>query len=397
VKEKGPRMASPGRRIFPARSADPSETWQVDAAPLPVWLPSESGTPSRAWVAVCASVESGRSESSDPGPREKLTALIEEVLSRAGWRWRAHPARIQVNDVALAGVVERLAEPYGVTVEVRDDLPAVRRVMKEVVAATSYDDDRPGALTGEGVTVERLAAFARAAVAIHAAPCWRWLGREDLVRIEAPEVEEALRCFSMTRRAPPWASEILFFPDAKAFNGFLTGDFDEAAEQGLWTVSFETLEDAPPEDLEIWDRHGLPWIDGRICPVVSLLGFHRADRPDSRRLAFIEGLLTALAFTSRGELDSGRWEKWVETSDGPVRYVLSVADLKGVREDRVSQPAFQWKPVEMAPEALLAKLTALACQAGEDPNAFVLAGEALDRQLDRWNQQKRKKRKKRRR
>jgi hypothetical protein len=280
-------------------------------------------------------------------------------------------------------------------VEVRDDLPAAGRVMKEVSAATSYDDDRPGALTGEGVTVERLAAFARAAVAIHAAPCWRWLGREDMIRIEAPEVEEALRCFSMTRRTPPWASEILFFPEAKAFKSFLTGDFDEAAEQGLWTVSFETLEDAPPEDLEIWDRHGLPWIDGAICPVVSLLGFRRADRPDSRRLAFIEGLLAALAFTSKGELDSGRWEKWVETADGPVRYVLSVAEHQGAREDRVAQPAFKWKAVEMAPEEFLAKLTALACQAGEDPNAFVLAGEALDRQLDRW--ERRKKRRKRRR
>lgn len=388
-------MANPGRRVFPARTTNPSETWQVDAAPLQMWLPTGSGTPSRAWVAVCASVESGRSESSDPAPREKLSAMIEEVLSRSGWRWRAHPARIQVSDIALAGVVERLAEPYGVTVEVRDDLPVAGRVMKEVVAESSYNDDRPGALTGQGVTVERLAAFARAAVAVHGAPCWRWLGREDLVRIEAPEVEEDLRYFNITRRAPPWASEILFFPSAKDFEGFLTGDFDEAAGKGLWTVSFETVEDAPPEDLEIWDRHGLPWIDGQICPSVSLLGLHQAARPDSRRLAFVEGLLRALALTSRGELDSGRWEKWVETADGPARYVLSLAEHQAAREDRVARPAFKWQAVEMSPEELLAKLTALTRQAEEDPNAFVLSGEALDRQLDRFN--RRKKRRKRRR
>ena len=68
-------MANPGRRMFPARSTHPSETWQVDAAPLQMWLPAENGgRPSRAWVAVCASVESGRSEASDPAPREKLAA-----------------------------------------------------------------------------------------------------------------------------------------------------------------------------------------------------------------------------------------------------------------------------------------------------------------------------------
>ena len=85
----------------------------------------------------------------------------------------------------------------------------------------------------------------------------------------------------------------------------------------------------------------------------------------------------------------------METADGPVRYVLSLTEHQDAREDRVSQPAFQWKSVEMAPEELLAKLTALTHQAAEDPNAFFLSGEALDRQLDRWD--RRKKRRKRRR
>jgi hypothetical protein len=388
-------VVNPGRRMFPARSVDPSETWQVDAAPLPRWLPSESGIPSRAWVVVCASVESGRSESSDPGPREKLAAMVAEVLSRAGWRWRAHPARIQVSDIALAGLVERLAQPQGVAVEVRDDLPAAGRVMKEAVAALSYDDDRPGALTGEGVTVERLAAFARAAAAFHDAPCWRWLGREDRIEVESPRTEEAFRCFNMTRRPPPFASELLFFSSPRAFDDFLAGDFEDAAENGLWTVSFETLEDAPPEDLEVWDRHGLPWIDGELCPVAALLGFQRSDRPNSRQLAFLEGLMTALRFTSLREVESSRWEKWVETSDGPLRYVLSLEEREGGREEQVPHPAFQWQAVELPPGDLLTRFNELARQAGEDPNAFFLSGEALERQLDRWNRRKKRRRRRR--
>ena len=388
-------MVKPSRRMFPARSVDPSETWQVDAAPLQIWLPVEGGAPSRAWVVVCASVESGRSEASDPGPREKLAAMIEEVLSRAGWRWRAQPARIQVSDVALAGVVERLAEPHGVKVEMRDDLPVAGRVMKEAVEALSYDDARPGALTGEGVTVERLAAFARAAAAFYEAPCWRWLGREDMLQVEAPEVEEAFRCFNMTRRPPPFASEVLFYPSPRAFGSFLSGDFDEAAERGLWTVSFETVEDAPPDDLEVWERHGLPWIEGGLYPVVALLGFQRSDRPDSRQLAFLEGLLTALRFTSLREVESGRWEKWVETSDGPVRYVLSVERPEETREEQVPHPAFQWQAGELSPEEFLTRFDELSRQAGEDPNAFFLAGEALERQLDRWTRRKKRRRRRR--
>lgn len=391
-------MANPGRRMFPARSTNPSETWQVDAAPLQMWLPAENGgRPSRAWVAVCASVESGRSEASDPAPREKLAAMVEEALSRAGWRWRAQPARIQVTDVALAGVVERLAEPQGIAVEVKDDVSVAGRVMREVAANFILGDDRAGALTGQGVTIERLAAFAWAAVEMHEAPCWSWLGRGDLIQVESPETEEALRCFTLTRRKPPWASEILFFPGAKAFEEFLTGNFDDAAEMGLWTVSFETLEDAPPEDLEAWDRHGLPWIDGQLCPVPALLGFNRADRPDSRQLAFFEGLMTALAYTSREELDSGRWEKWVESADGPVRYELSLAAHVDLEEDRVSSSAFKWQEVELAPQEFIARFNELTRQVVEDPNAFFLSGEALDRQLGRWNREKKKKRKKRRR
>jgi hypothetical protein len=58
----------------------------------------------------------------------------------------------------------------------------------------------PGLLTGNGVTLAQVEAFARAAVSFFEAISWRLLSGGDLVHIEASEeVEPVLRCVVIRR------------------------------------------------------------------------------------------------------------------------------------------------------------------------------------------------------
>ena len=44
-------------------------------------------------------------------------------------------------------------------------------------------------------------------------------------------------------------------------------------------------------------------------------------------LAFLEGMLWAIAGAAEAEFDSGRWQKTVHTYDGPATFTLSLPDL----------------------------------------------------------------------
>jgi tetratricopeptide (TPR) repeat protein len=354
-------MAEPNPRIFPALASRPFETWQVGAVRLPVWFPRQDGDPFRAWVACCLNLDSGTVMSSEPGTEEEISSMLENAISRAGKAWRSRPARVQVADAAWAGVLEGLLSPHGVAIEVRPEPPELGRVLANLQRHMALEDSRPGPLTGAGVTLERLAAFARAAAGFLEATGWRHLNEEDRVRIEAPDVEADLRCFTLThggRSAPelsffPGPGEL--FPDpgnlpSAAEEDYEDDDYDEEDdfldEEEGWTVELLKPWQAPPEDVDLWERHGLPWAGDGFIPVAGLWEDGRFYRPDHQRLALFEGLFAALAAVAEGDLDTGPWETRVSTAEGPVRFALSLPDLLVPVEEAPTFPLFTWRVLE---------------------------------------------------
>jgi tetratricopeptide (TPR) repeat protein len=345
-------MAEPGRQIFPVLSSQPFETWQIEVVPLPVWLPPEGiGTPSRACMVTCLSVDSEKSLGSGIGRADEIPSVLTDLLSRAGREWHAQPARVQVADAALAGILEGILAPQGIRIETLAELPDIRELTGLFIGQMPQDV-RPGPLTGPSVTVERLRGFAKAAAEFYDAPCWRLLTGDDLIRVEAPEVEDGLRFLSMNRPGGRSLAGLLFFLDGinlEALEGEVTRVLSEAG--GLWTVLFEPCWRAPSADMEIWDRHGFPWTGEGRCPVSYFLGTEGIERPDGRQLAFFEGLLAALAATTEEDLDSGRWTKQVSTASGPVRFVLSLPGLlepepEEAAVDRPLEPSLIWRFME---------------------------------------------------
>lgn len=367
-------MVEPGRQIFPAAARESFEAWEVAAVPLPLWLPVE-GRRARAWLAVCLDVEEDRTLASEPGEESEIPRMLEQVLARASRKWRARPSRVRVADVELARIVEGLLGGQEVPVEV-GRLLVLTDYSNALVADLVPPDPRPSPLTGAGVTVARLKSFARAAADFYASPCWRHLSNEDLIQVEAPEVEEGLRYLSVHYQTLPQQASRLsglwFFPNLEMFDLMMEGDVEGlvSGPWGFWTLGFDRPWTAPPEDIDLWERHDLPWSGGDRCPVACFTESGRLERPDARQLAFLEGVLAALAATSEEDLDTGRWEKQVSTAEGSVRFVLSLPE--------VLEPLEGEEDEEDTPQQKAMDLVATAHHLARGRRAVLLARQALE-------------------
>jgi len=349
------------------RTERPFETWQVGAARLPLWMIRDDGEVCQAWMGLCVRQGSETFLVSEPGPEETVPELLKSVVSAALKRWRARPRRVQVPDPVWVPALESVLAPRGVAVEVESDLPLLREGLETLPRRVAPDDPRPGALSGDGVTPDRLAALARAAARFMAASGWRHLNEDDLVRIEAPSPETGQRFFTLSHAGERSAPDLTFFPDAEAFEELYAeddwDDFDdfelddsdfldpgededgfefEAAgdfgDEGVWRVALLPPWGAPAADVELWQAHGLPWTGEGFLPVATLTKDVDVQRPDRRQVAFFEGLFAALAATTEEDLDAGRWEKEVSTAEGEARFVLSLPAILEPSRDPSSEP-----------------------------------------------------------
>ncbi len=183
----------------------------------------------------------------------------------------------------------------------------------------------PGSLSGEGVTIEQVASFAEAAVLFMAAEPWRHLEDDEPIRVESPiEVPEVQFASVMGQAGHSYG--LLFHHDIRFFLELGEEPLLEVAREGFWSIGFDSADETPPEDLDLWERHGLPLAHEDAYPIAVYLGGTMPEirRPGARILGLFEGILRALAETTEDEMDSGRWEKEAVTHNGPLRLVLSL-------------------------------------------------------------------------
>lgn len=272
-------------------------------------------------------------------------------MAQTARAWRLRPERIEVTDARLAEDLRGFLSGEKVAVELRSDLPELRAVEEE--RARSFRRILPpAALDTPGVTVERLAAFAGAAARFARAAPWRHLDLDDILVLEAAGLPPELREVQILG-SPDSAAGLLFYPqepgeepeglELEASPDWEDeedeGDEDEdwdldtwedddwSEEEGLWKVSLLPPSDLPPEDVELWLEHGLPLARSDAYPLALRRIDESTERPDARHLRWFEVVLDALASTTEEEMDAGRWEKEVVTSDGPVRLGLSLPDV----------------------------------------------------------------------
>lgn len=307
----------------------PATVWQVAVVRLPVWVRGEDEEVFRPEAALCIDVKEDLVEGTEPEPAGAVAAakLVRMVLVRAVRSWGYVPDTLAIADPALSAGLRKELAGTGVSVAVEPELEALERVLTVMAEAFAEGRVLPGILSGEGVTVEGVAAFARAARRFQEAAPWRFLSNEDLIRVEAPEMEAGLRDVVVMGEGG-MQHGLMFFSSPGQFEAVERGEPGvraEMIEEGVWSVNLENPEEAVPADLDVWERHDLP-MAGDLLPVPARLG-RSLERPDARILAFFEGLLSALAESTEEEIDSGRWEKEVETARGPLRFRLALPDL----------------------------------------------------------------------
>ena len=200
----------------------------------------------------------------------------------------------------------------------------------------------PGLLEGEGMSVDRVRAFAQAAQEFYEAAPWKELTGDDLIEIQNPDPCAGMAYAVVLGNSGParglgfYSEEDQFWDQQKVP---LPGEGDAEEPGPLWVLSFEEHGGIYAEDLHLWKEHDLPLADADAYPLVEQVTEEgRTLRPDAGRTAFLEGLLRALAASSPEELDAGEWAKEVETFDGPVTYELA---LPLMTRESVGREVFQ--------------------------------------------------------
>jgi tetratricopeptide (TPR) repeat protein len=313
------------------------EVWQGGGALLPFFVEGSGHEPERQAAIVWANlatddvllVSATVAESADPGLA--LEAFLDLGLKSRKVR-EGRPARIEVRDAALGAFIKDALGDDELEVAV---IPALARIDAEVARIVDGESGGvgqasrlpavhlPGALDAPGVDVDRLRAFAEAARDCRAREIWYDIGDDDLVLVEEPIAPDGMAGFvaSVSGGAPA----IEFYSSREEFDE--VGQASRLSDD-LWRVEFVHLHELPIRDVSPWADMGLPVGAHDGYPVVlKSIDEDTFVRPDAARLAFVEGLLRVLGDTTEAEIDSGRWSRTVQTSDGAVTCRLSMPSL----------------------------------------------------------------------
>jgi tetratricopeptide (TPR) repeat protein len=314
---------------LPRRS---TETWQGGLVRMPVWIDEEGGgAPHRPWGGVWVSLESGM-VGMQMGAGPDWTVALEAMLDLGLKFTRTRPARLEVTDAALgARIVEALGDRE-LSVSVVADLPDAAARVREFAESAREAPLPPDALGGQGVTVERMRAFAEAARDFHATAPWRLLSDADLIHVEAPPAGPGLGYLSVLGAAGQ-AFGLGFFPSVADFEAMQQDpdphpDPEVFVAGGRWSLFYGPRWEMPFGDVDLWEDHGLPVATDVAYPVAIWFGPDgQMRRPDADEVAYLEAILRALAASTEAEIDGGRWTRTVSTFDGPCPVTLAIPEL----------------------------------------------------------------------
>jgi len=308
------------------------EIWQGGLVRLPGWVKEEGCNPYRPWISGWVSTRTKLVHMSEPAKDKDLERVLVSLVDfacnpeLAGYR----PTGVDVRDGRVADYLrERLAEA-GITVEQRKTLYTWDRILEKLLEESDSESPLfPRALDAKGVTVEAMRGFAEAACEFYRAEPWRHLKAEDLIEIESPFVDATLRYASLLdHRSIGYG--LGFYGFREQFDE-IVGDAEldtTVTWDKCWVLFFGSIVDLPLGDADLWQDHDLAVAKPEAYPL--LMCCHRSGmctRPGPDVLAFVEGLLRAIARTTEEQMDAGRWEQEVATCEGGMTFKLALPDL----------------------------------------------------------------------
>jgi tetratricopeptide (TPR) repeat protein len=307
----------------------PDEIWQGGIFDVPFSMEDSRGKVLQSRVPVWVSTATGLVSQPCPvGPdddpmRIALDSLLDFALREEGV---GRPAAVEVNDPGLAAYLQEHLPGAGIRIECVPALAEMQKSMNDMAEELARQPELPGALDAKGVTVERMRAFAEAAAAFYAARPWEQLTDEDLIRVEQPKAPAELGYFSVLG-AGEQTLGLGFFRSVEQFEEMQSAEHpgEFLAHHSICSLTFGPIMELPFADADLWERHKLPVEAPDAYPCAMCHGPKTGiSRPTAKKLAFLEGLLQAVALATEEQLDAGRWATTVSTFDGPKKYRLAL-------------------------------------------------------------------------
>ena len=332
-------LASERLRRLPQHASD---VFELAIIRMPGWVVPEGEEPFRPLLGIACSRELDQIGEHLIDPREAnaqpLLNAIAKLAVVAGVGHR--PASVAVRDPALLAELEAQLAPLGIPVTLAAALPQVDSIAADLARSVQGGSARKGYLDGEGVTLERVRAFADAAAAFHRAALWCHSGRlrPGACRVRCPGARVVL----LRRTGRRWTG---VRPRVLRIGCRAHGVRQRrrpgrpGVSRPHWSFTFDRLHELPVADGDLWADHSLSVAEKGAYPhFARMVRGLMPERPTAEQLAFAEGLLRALAITTEDELDSGRWQKRVATSDGEREYVLTLPDVLEPPSKRKGMP-----------------------------------------------------------
>jgi hypothetical protein len=319
-----------------------NETWQGGLTRLPMWVEDESNEkPYRPWIGGWISIQTKLIHTSAPVPPEEksfetaLNVLVDFACNSelAGYR----PGKIEVKDPALAEYLGSILAEADIAVAVRKKLFTFDEMIGEMAEKIFERPMLPDALDSKGVTVESMRSFADAACAFYKARPWEQLACDDLIEIESPFVDASLRYATVLGEIGE-SFGLGFYESPEQLESILEGDGAGFLETGNhWSVLFGPMVELPFGDVDLWEDHDLPVASEDGYPLATCwVPDGKPRRPGPDILAFFEGLLRVLTETTEEQMNSGRWQKNVNTAQGPMEFTLTLPNLAAPQEENAN-------------------------------------------------------------
>ncbi len=353
-------------------------TWQGGLFRMPAWMEEDGQKPYRLRMVLWADQATGVvSEPRIIEEGEDADCILLEALLDFGLSQQTHrPSTVEVQNAALADHLSSALRPAQIACGCVSSLSAIQECLDDLAEHMCGCKEPPAALSGEGVRVEHMRTFAKAAASFYAAKPWERLTDIDLIAIKEPAPPKGLGYVSVMGSGG-LTYGLGFFESIKQFEKMQTASTPGRffAKNGCWSVPFGPITGLPFADADLWEDHDLPIAGDEAYPFACWFGPKKKMlRPDAGTLTFVEGLLQALATTTEDDLDAGEWSKTVSMIDGEKKLLLA---LHGEREGSFAQPEVGMMDLRRAMEKGMANLHRLLdeqdFESVEKANAFIAA------------------------
>lgn len=305
------------------------EVWQLGSVRLPMWVETGASPPVRPLAMLARSTRLGVvgiGPPTVPGDLLHASSILALVQLAEAPAVRCRPVRIEVRDRDLHAAVAEPLRTLGIEVERVEALPGFDETWSEI-SPKPPTRELPGFLAVAGASLEAVRAFAEAAAELHRAAPWNHLSDLDPILLDGPAPESGLSCCTVLGGIHPGLAFFHSLDDYRAFADAAEGA-GSIEDHARWDVGFVPPWKLPVADHDLWEDARLPLGAEFAYPSPWCSASDgRARRPGPEVLAWLEGVMRALAASTPEDFDTGRWSREARTSAGAREVAFSLPEV----------------------------------------------------------------------